>query len=337
MTGVSHSQRLANGTVISICSHFNIDTMKLSLMVFKMEGTNAFKRQKIAEIPQSRTSMQHAFAITTEYAIIFDPPWYIDFDVFGMFFRDRQLLDLIKNDLHGTTKIHVVRLRDGEVTTLDSKKWSLILHFSNSYQLDEDTIVVEGPAYEKPDDNPFKIFTSENMNCADNLIQKERGSVYKKFILNLKDKTVSHEPLIATQWGAFDFPSYNPKWNGVAKQRYTYLFQLMHQADYDEDYKWPIHKYDDEQKKIVATFGPSKTLGQEPRFIANPESNDEEDGLIISTFFNYQEKTSTIYIIDPKTMTALQEYELPFRLSIQFHNNFFPHEVSQPNAESQFI
>lgn len=48
MTGVSHSRRMANGTVVSICNHFNIKTMKLDLMVFKMEGSNTFKRKMIA-------------------------------------------------------------------------------------------------------------------------------------------------------------------------------------------------------------------------------------------------------------------------------------------------
>ena len=59
-------------------------TMKLSLMVFKMEGENALKRQMIANIPQERTFMQHSFAMTHEHAIIFDPPYYIDFDIYGM-------------------------------------------------------------------------------------------------------------------------------------------------------------------------------------------------------------------------------------------------------------
>jgi carotenoid cleavage dioxygenase-like enzyme len=260
--------------------------MKFSLMVFKMEGDNTFKRKMIANIPQDRTSMQHAFAMTHEYAIIFDPPYYIDFDTYGMMFQNKQLLDLIENDLQGTTKIHVVRLSDGEVTTIDSKKWSLVLHFSNAYQLDEDTLVVEGPAYENPDFNPFGMFATKNLICPDNLAQKEQGSLYKKFIINLKDKTVTHEPMVVSKWGGLDFPSYNPKWDGVAKHRYTYLFQLMHQADYDENYHWPIHKYDDEKKMIVATFGPPLTVGQEPRFVANPNTTDEEDGLIISTFYH---------------------------------------------------
>ena len=110
--------------------------MKMNLMLYKMEGDNTFKRKMVASIPQDRTTLQHSFAMTTDYAIIFEPPWYMDMNIatlFKMFFADTQLLDVMKNDLHGTTKIHVIRLSDGQVTTLDSKKWSLILHFSNSY------------------------------------------------------------------------------------------------------------------------------------------------------------------------------------------------------------
>ena len=76
---------------------------------------------------------------------------------------------MIRNDIDGTTKIHVVRLSDGEVTTLDANIWSMILHFGNAYQPDDETIVVEGCAYENPDSNPFGIFLHENIKNASGL------------------------------------------------------------------------------------------------------------------------------------------------------------------------
>ena len=64
---------------------------------------------------------------------------------------------MIKNDKSGSLKIHAVRLCDGNVTTFDTNKWSLALHFGNSYQLpdDQDVIVVEASCFENPDSNPF--------------------------------------------------------------------------------------------------------------------------------------------------------------------------------------
>ena len=50
MTGVSHSQKMPDGTVVSICNHMNVETMKMDLMVYKMEGDNTKKRKMIANI-----------------------------------------------------------------------------------------------------------------------------------------------------------------------------------------------------------------------------------------------------------------------------------------------
>lgn len=131
----------------------------MDLLVYKLEGANINKKVEIARIPVERSSLQHSFAMTRDYAIIFDPPWYMDMNFFNIIFFNGMLQDMIKNDVSGTTKVHVVRLRDGHVTTIDAHKWFLVLHFGNSYQIDDDTIVVEGPTYDNPEVNPFTIFS----------------------------------------------------------------------------------------------------------------------------------------------------------------------------------
>ena len=48
------------------------------------------------------------------------------------------------------------------------------------------------------------------------------------------------------------------------------------------------------------------TTTQEPRFIANPaEDADEDDGLIMTTVYDFYNKKSSIVVIDAKTMTTL--------------------------------
>lgn len=105
--------------------------------------------------------------MTTEYAIIFEGPWYLEEDFFSMMFKSSDMLDMIKQDHDGTMKLHVVSLATGTVSTIDTKEWQIIMHFSNAYKLDMDHLVVEGPAYEKAGFDPFKIFTTHEMNCAD--------------------------------------------------------------------------------------------------------------------------------------------------------------------------
>lgn len=44
------------------------------------------------------------------------------------------------------------------------------------------------------------------------------------------------------------------------------------------------------------------TCSQEPRFIANPDGTDEEDGVIMQTVYDFSVKKTSLVIIDPKTM-----------------------------------
>lgn len=150
--------------------------------------------------------MQHAFAMTRDYAIIFDPPCYMEMDFLKIVFANGMLKDMINNDAIGTTKVHVVRLSDGQVTTIDAKKWLLIFHFGNSYQIDDNTIVVEGPAYDNPFIDPFSTFAYGNIKSADALLKNGQGNVFMRFVINLNDNTISIEELIHSERGAFDLP-----------------------------------------------------------------------------------------------------------------------------------
>lgn len=190
MNGVSHSRRRDDGTVISICHVMNKTTGKMDLTVYKIEGSNIQKRIVIAKIPQDKMALHHAFALSKDYAIVFEAPYTFDAKLFDLVFTSVSAIDMIGNDVNGTTKIHVIRLSDGEVTSFDAGVYTMILHYGNSYQPDADTVVVEGPAYEKPDGSPFDMWESENTMDARGLTKHKYGSVWKKYSMNLKTKKV---------------------------------------------------------------------------------------------------------------------------------------------------
>lgn len=206
MSGVTHSKKMKDGTVVSICSVFNMETKKMDLVIYKMLGDNIHKRLPIAKVEQKKNSYQHGFALTKDYAIVFMAPWHFQPNLFELMFANVHLQELIKNDVNGTTLIHVVRLADGKVTTLDAKKWSMILHFGNAWQKDDDTIVVDGPAYEDPNANPFTIFMHDKVQDAKGVCGNSHGAVYKRYILNLKTLEVQHEDLLVSRLGATDLP-----------------------------------------------------------------------------------------------------------------------------------
>lgn len=102
---------------------------------------------------------------------------------------------------------------------------------------------------------------------------------------------------------------------GTERNRYIFLFHQFWQTTIDESYRWPIVKYDNDEKKIVAEYGPNMTVTQEPRFIYNPDG-DEDEGFILFHQYDIKEMASSIVVLDAKNFEKVQEYKLPFKLSI---------------------
>lgn len=216
----------------------------MELVVWKVTGEDTFNHTEIARIKQNRLTMQHAFALSKDYAIVFEPPWYMMPNFEDLFTKNVQLLDLIANDEHGTTKIHCVRLSDGKTTTIDTKMWIMMLHFGNAYQPDENTIVLEGPAYTKADGDPYTIYMHDYLQSIEGITSHKLGNVYTRFTLNLEKQTMEREDLLSSEYGSYDLPQYNHKLEGTGRNRYTFLFHQFWQTTIDETYKWPIVKYD---------------------------------------------------------------------------------------------
>lgn len=61
----------------------------MDLLVYKLEPENTFKKVVIARIPLPKNPVEHSFAMTDKYAIVFDAPMYVEPPVFGILFRNK--------------------------------------------------------------------------------------------------------------------------------------------------------------------------------------------------------------------------------------------------------
>ena len=103
----------------------------------------------------------------------------------------------------------------------------------------------------------------------------------------------------------------------------------------DENYAWPISKYDEQEKKVVASWG-KMVFAQEPRFIPNPNGIEEDDGLILVLARNLQYSSSSLYFIHAQNMTTAAEFEVPIGLPIGIHNSFWS-DMNIPSQDWEFI
>lgn len=166
ITGASHSKRLSDGTLINICYDVGMHTKgKPQLVLYKIVGDTINKRHEIARIDSDKTSLLHSFAMSEDYAVIFESHYHYDFNPLKMFTQNIHIENILKHKYGSTTKIQVIRLSDGEVTTIDSGKTTSVFHFGNAWQ-EGDVIHVEAPCYDEVEADPFFIFYRQNLQSS---------------------------------------------------------------------------------------------------------------------------------------------------------------------------
>ena len=141
-----------------------------------------------------------------------------------------------------TTKIHVMKLSDGTVQTFDTEEWILVLHTANAYQ-EDGTLVLEAQTFENKDNNPFDSISFDKINNANKFLEHDFSSKFKKMSFNLIDGTFKLKNYMGVDNGIIDLPMFNPKYSGI-KNCFTYLIHEWGATTIDENYSFPIHKYD---------------------------------------------------------------------------------------------
>ena len=61
----------------------------------------------------------------------------------------------------------------------------MVLHFGNAYQPDDTTVVIEGPAFERKDNDPFAMLLMKNMKNSKDMARHDNGSKFKRYRVNL--------------------------------------------------------------------------------------------------------------------------------------------------------
>lgn len=178
--------------------------------------------------------------------------------------------------------------------------------------------------FSNPDHNPFTQMDNDRILNIDNFILNNTGSAFERWTLNFDDGTVDMKKHIdCVNVGGCDFPNVNKNYDMVKDHRYTYLINSGTSTQkLDPNYCWPIAKFDHKTGSVAAMWAPPLVLTNEPRFVPKP-GGEEDEGVIMLIGFRILKNTWSMFVIDSKTMTTLQEYPLAHGISITAHNTFW--------------
>ena len=116
---------------------------------------------------------------------------------------------------------------------------------------------------------------------------------------------MSQKDLTTLKWGYYEVPTFNPIYDGVKENCFTYLMEFMAKQDMDDQYSWDIVKFDACSNHIAGRFAYLGHLPNEAYFIENPDGSSEDDGLLVSVAFDFQSEISKLIIVDANSMDLL--------------------------------
>lgn len=159
-----------------------------------------------------------------------------------------------------------------------------MIHTGNSFTKDGN-LIVDATIYTDKSINVYSVFDFASLKHG--LHQKNYGNLWRRFTINLSSDTLSQMDLSELQYGNYEVPTFNPKYDGVSENCYTYLMEHMSSQTFDESYSWDMVKFDACKGKVEAKWSRPGHLPNEAYFIENPEGKEEDDGVILSVAYDF--------------------------------------------------
>jgi len=178
--------------------------------------------------------------------------------------------DLMKTlgpDYSTTTKLHIMTIADGSFKTIDTGKYQMMMHVGNAFVKDG-KFITDAMVYQDTKKDVFELFEFEHLSKG--LKGQDYKSAWRRFEIDLTSGDLVQEDLDILKWGNYDLPTYNPKYDGVGENCFTYLMEFMSKQDVDDAYSWDMVKFDSCKREVASRWSHPGHLPNEAFFIENP-------------------------------------------------------------------
>ncbi|WP_075936390.1 carotenoid oxygenase family protein [Halosegnis longus] len=251
----------------------------------------------------------HSFAVTDRYAVVTVNAFGLDTGQLlkGTVTRET-FLDAFR-PLDAPLRFVVLDRSTGEHVTTASAPPAFVYHHANAYERDGE-IVVDLVAF----DDERAVTGLALSNLRSDTPDLPRGDL-RRYSVALSDGEVASETLYQ---GPVEFPTINYRAVNGRHYRYVYLAE----TDGSSSLPTGITKVDVEAG-TVRQWRESGTHPGEPLFVPSPDTDDEDDGIILSVVLNPEADRSQLVCLDATTLSELGRAHLPHRLPFGFHGQFY--------------
>ena len=284
----------------------------------------------ITSIPASRQQIYtHSFGMTQKYFVFIQQPLTVNlWKLAASRFVGWSILETFAwNPTKGTNFV-VISRENGEVVLTIKAEPFFFFHIANTYD-DKNEIVLDVCCY--PDAQIFYGLYLEETRMTDTAVNNTAFTAQlrryrlpidldhsKVVTLQKKESGLDYEVLSDM---CLDLPRINEKHNRL---RHRYVYGACSTNDeIDGLLLCKLIKVDVEIKESLV-WCEEGCLVSEPVFIPAPDSQKEDEGVVLSSVYDTNNDNSFLLVLDALSFTELARAEVPLRFSPSFHGRFLP-------------
>jgi carotenoid cleavage dioxygenase-like enzyme len=226
----------------------------------------------------------------------------------------KSMLDNMKiNYAKQNLEFWIMNIADGTYKTYKTDHGGFCMHAGNTYVDKNGNLIFDSEMFVDGEDSPFSVAHLEYLRNADREAL-HMGSVLRRYTINLESGDVTYEDILKQEADVVGWITINPTFQGKEHQ-FTYIVALETSKKSNT-----LLKIDHRNgNKVVASWTEEGVLFSEPKFIDDPSNRFEEGGRLVFSAYDHKKGKNRLIMIDPKSMHAVSDTEIPTRLPQTLH------------------
>ena len=269
----------------------------------------------LASIPALEPAYMHSFAITERYAIIVAGPFVVR--PLELALSGRPLIENFRWKPDRATRIYVLDRHSGDrVATLEGDPL-FCFHHINAFERDGE-IVMDLIAYDDP-----SVINDLYLDAIETGSGVGRPPTARRLRIALGGTpSVSMEQLAEIP---FEMPRINYSRHNAKPYRYTYGAGRMRGEDAHDPTTSSLVKLDVETGES-RVWGDADSYPGEPVFVADPNGNGEDAGVLLSVVLDAASESSFLLVLDAETMQEHARARVPHPIPFGIHGEYYARE-----------
>jgi beta,beta-carotene 9',10'-dioxygenase len=323
-----HYQDLVPGQITTAHPHFDFKEQAVysylvnlipscSYSIYRMDA-HRHHRQLLGSIPVDRPAYMHSFAMTEHYIVLTEYP--LRLSRLSLLFSGKPVIENYDWKPEQGTQFRVISKQTGQVVHLATSKPFFAFHHVNAFEQD-DQIMVDLVAYE--DAAVIQsLYLDPLLHHSDQVIA---AGQLRRYRVSLTEARADYEVLIAE---AIELPRINYPCCNTHNYQFVYGVGSSRPGQFLDR----LVKVDVQHHTAQVWSSPDCYPG-EPVFVAAPNAETEDAGVVLSVVLNAQTQTSFLLVLKGQSWQELAQVHLPYHLPFDFHGQYF--DTTDPTQRTQ--